>query len=602
MPSQARLSRRPTSRDLSRLRPLLGYLRPYRGRVAAAAAALLVAGASVLALGQGLRLVVDQGFMAGDPGMLDRALMLTLALIGVMAVASALRHYLVSWLGERVAADLRRRVFDHVVGLEPAFFELNGAGEIQSRLTTDTTLLQQIVGSSLSIALRNVLMLLGALAMLLVTSPRLTMLVLAALPAVLVPVILFGRRVRRLSRSSQDRVADVGSYAGEALQAVRTVQAFGHEDHDRRRFGERVEQAFDVARSQVAQRSWLAGMAMLLAFAAVGLILWQGGHDVLAGRISEGQLSAFVYYAVLAAAAVGALSEVAGDLMRAAGAAERLLELLDARPAIAAPPRPRALPEPARGEVRFEAVTFRYPARPEAPALEQLDLHVRPGERLALVGPSGAGKSTVLALLLRFYDPEAGRVLLDGVDLRDADPRAIRARLALVAQEPVLFSGTAAENIRYGRPDADGAAVRRAAEAAHCLEFLERLPAGLDTPLGPGGVQLSGGQRQRMAIARALLRNPAVLLLDEATSSLDAESERRVQQALERLMEGRTTLVIAHRLATVTAADRIAVMDRGRILASGTHDQLLETSNLYARLAALQFDRPPPPAARRTAG
>ncbi len=592
MSAPQRLDPTPSPRRLTPLLTLLPWLRPYRVRVAAAAAALLVAGGSVLALGQGLRLVVDQGFLAEDAAMLNRALGLTLGLIAVMAAASALRHYLVSWLGERVAADLRQRVFDHVIGLEPAFFEVNGVGEIQSRLTTDTTLLQQIVGSSLSIALRNALLLTGALAMLLVTSPRLTLLVLAALPVVLVPVILFGRRVRRLARHSQDRVADVGSYAGEALHAVRTVQAFNHETEDRRRFGNHVEEAFTVAERRVRQRSWLAGSAMMLAFAAVGLILWQGGHDVLAGRMSEGQLAAFVYYAVLAAGSVAALSEVAGDLMRAAGAAERLLELLAARPRVSAPPGPEPLPEPARGAVGFEEVTFRYPARPETPALAEFSLEVAPGERLALVGPSGAGKSTLLALLLRFYDPDRGSVRLDGVDLRRADPAAVRARLALVAQEPVLFTGSAAENIRYGRPEATDTEVREAAATAHCLEFLEQLPEGLGTPLGPGGIQLSGGQRQRMAIARAVLRDPAVLLLDEATSSLDADSEQRVQEALETLMAGRTTLVIAHRLATVTGADRITVLDQGRLQAVGSHRQLLRDNALYARLADLQFREP----------
>ncbi|EAR20254.1 probable ATP-binding/permease fusion ABC transporter [Nitrococcus mobilis Nb-231] len=565
---------------------------PYRWRVAAAALALVVAAISVLAIGQGLRLIVDHGFLADDAERLDRLLLLTLALITVMTVASAIRHYLVSWIGERVAADLRGAVFDHVVSLEPAFFEVNGVGEIQSRITTDTTLLQTILGSSFSIALRNTLLLAGALIMLFVTSPKLTSLVLLGLPLVLVPILIFGRRVRRLSRASQDRVADVGSYAGETLHAIRTVQAFGHETEDRRRFRERVEAAFATAAARIRQRSWLLSVAMLLAFAAVGVILWQGGHDVLAGRMSVGELSAFVFYAVLAAGAVGAISEVAGDLLRAAGATERLLELLATRSVIAVPLHPSPLPEPPRGELALENVRFCYPARPEQLALDAISLHVAPGERLALVGPSGGGKSTLLALILRFYDPQAGRVRFDGVDLRKVDPAALRRRIALVSQEPVLFTGDAWENIRYSRPEADNEAVRAAAAAAHCTEFLERLPQGFATPLGPGGMQLSGGQRQRIAIARAILRNPALLLLDEATSSLDAESERRVQKALERLMSDRTSIVIAHRLATVSAADRIVVLDRGHIHAIGTHHELLSRSKLYARLAALQFDPP----------
>lgn len=577
-------------RDPAVLGQLLRFLAPYRWRVAAAVVALLLAAGSVLAIGQGLRLVVDRGFIAGDAAALNRMLLLTLTIVAIMALATAVRFYLVSWIGERVAADLRQAVFDHVVSLEPAFFELNGVGEIQSRLTTDTTLLQTILGSSFSMAIRNALLLLGALVMLFVTSPKLTALVLVGMPVVLIPILVFGRRVRRLSRSSQDRIADVGSYAGESLHAIRTVQAFSHEPQDRRRFADHVDQAFATAERRVRQRAWLTGMVLLLAFTAVGIILWQGGHDVLAGRLTPGQLSAFVFYAVLAAGAVGAISEVMGELLRAAGATERLLELLNAQPVISPPARPRPLPEQPRGEVELEAVRFCYPARPEQPALDEVSLHVHPGERLALVGPSGSGKSTLLALLLRFYDPQAGRILFDGVDIREVDPAQLRRHIGVVAQEPDLFTGDAWYNIRYGKPEASDEDVRAAAEAASCVEFLDRLPRGFATQLGPAGVQLSGGQRQRLAIARAILRNPALLLLDEATSSLDAESEHRVQQALERLMKGRTSIVIAHRLATVLAADRIAVMENGRIQAIGTHSELLRSNPLYARLAALQFN------------
>ena len=583
------LLQRPRGRHLADLKHLFRFLAPYRPQLLAAAVMLVIAAGSVLAIGQGLRLVVDQGFLSDNPAALDRMLLLVLLIISVMAVASALRFYFVSWIGERVAADLRQAVYSHVLRLEPAFFEDNGVGEIQSRITTDTTLLQSILGSSFSIAVRNTLLLVGALIMLFVTSPRLTALVLLGLPLVMVPILLYGRRVRRLSRDSQQRVADVGSYAGESLHAIQTVQAFGHEETDRRRFAGHVEAAFHTARQRILQRALLTGVVLLLVFTAVGLILWQGGHDVLAGRMSAGELSAFVFYAVLAAGATGAISEVIGDLFRAAGATERLLELLAAKPLIQAPPQPQALPDVATGRVSLEHVSFHYPSRPDQSALSDVTLELKPGERVALVGPSGAGKSTLLALLLRFHDPQSGCIKLDGIDLRDLDPIALRERIGLVSQEPVLFTGTAWENIRYGRPDASNEAVRAAADAAWCSEFLDRLPEGFETPLGAGGIRLSGGQRQRIAIARAILRNPSLLLLDEATSSLDAESEQRVQQALEKLMENRTSLVIAHRLATVVAADRIAVLDQGILQAVGTHNELLDSNPLYARLARLQF-------------
>lgn len=589
MAKDSDLLQRPRGRHLEDLKHLVRFLAPYRRQVLAAAILLIIAAGSVLAIGQGLRLVIDQGFLAGDPAALDRMLLLVLGIILIMATASALRFYYVSWIGERVAADLRQAVYSHVLRLEPAFFEDNGVGEIQSRITTDTTLLQSILGSSFSIAVRNALLLIGALIMLFVTSPRLTALVLVGLPLVMVPILVYGRRVRRLSRDSQQKVADVGSYAGESLHAIQTVQAFGHEEADRKRFAGHVEAVFGTARRRILQRALLTGAVLLLVFTAVGVILWQGGHDVLAGRMSAGELSAFVFYAVLAAGATGAISEVIGDLYRAAGATERLLELLATEPRISAPAAPRRLPTTTPGQVTLDAVHFQYPSRPGHAALEDVSLELRPGERMALVGPSGAGKSTLLALLLRFHDPLSGRILLDGIDLRELDPIALRARIGLVSQEPVLFTGSARENIRYGRPSATDAEVLAAAEAAWCTEFLARLPDGFDTQLGSGGIRLSGGQRQRIAIARAILRNPSLLLLDEATSSLDAESEQQVQQALERLMQDRTSLVIAHRLATVVAADRIAVLDRGRLQAVGSHAELLRSSALYARLARLQF-------------
>lgn len=580
---------RPANRDIRQLARVLGFLAPYRRQIAIAMVALVVAAGCVLVLGQGLRRVIDRGFSGADAALLDSALFALLGVIVVMAIATYTRFYFVSWIGERVTADIRRAVFGHLLDLSPGFFEVTRTGEVISRLTNDTSLLEVVIGSSASFALRNTLIMLGSLVMLMVTSPKLTALVVLGVPLVIAPILLYGRRVRSLSRASQARVADVSVYIDEALHEIRTVQSYGHENEDRARFGERVEQAFSTAAERIRQRALLIALVMLLAFGAVGVILWIGGHDVLAGRISAGELSAFVFYAVLVAGAFGAVSEVIGDLQRAAGATERLMELLGTEPQIRAPVSPQPLPDPPRGEVRFDNVSFRYPSRPDALALADFSLEVKPGETVALVGPSGAGKSTVLQLLLRYYDTDAGVISLDGVELRRADPRVLRTRLALVPQDPVIFAASVRENVRYGRPDASDAEVEDACAAAYASEFIERLPEAMDTFLGERGVRLSGGQRQRLSIARALLADRAVLLLDEATSSLDAASEHYVQMALARLMQNRTTLIVAHRLATVQNADRIVVMDEGRIIATGTHDELVREKGLYARLAALQF-------------
>ena len=579
-------------RDYRALRRLLGFIRPYSWRVVVAAVALTVAAATVLVFGSGLRWLVDRGFVGGDPGLLDRALMGLLVIITLLAVATFGRAYMVAWLGERVTADVRRAVFDNLLRLSPGFFETARTGEVLSRLSTDTTVVQTIVGSSTSMALRNILLLIGGTIMMAITSPKLTGLAFVVVPLVVSPIIIFGRKVRGLSRASQDRLGDASADIEETLHAVGTVQAFNREADDAARVGKRIEEAFAAA----VQRSWvramLVGVVIFLVFAAIGAILWIGGHDAIAGRITAGDLSAFIFYAVVVAASVGAISEFAADLQRAAGAAERLFELLDAKPDISAPPNPVHLPRPAEGAVAFENVTFHYPSRPERAALDDFSLAVEPGETVALVGPSGAGKTTVFNLLLRYYDPEAGRVRLDGVDLQRADPAEVRARIGLVAQDPTIFAADVIDNIRYGRPGASEAEIRGAADAAAATEFIERLPQGYRTYLGERGVRLSGGQRQRIAIARALLRDPALLLLDEATSALDAESERLVQQALDRVMNGRTVLIIAHRLATVLKARRIAVLDHGRLVALGDHSTLLREGGLYARLAALQFFEP----------
>ena len=581
---------RERSRDLGQLRQLVPFLKPYSGKIMLAGLSLATAAGAVLVIPWWLRRVVNDGFAASNAETLNDSLGLMVVFILLLAVATFGRYYFVTWVGERVTADIRMAVYSNVLRLSPGFFETVRTGEILSRLTADTTLVQAVIGSSASVALRNVLLLTGGLVMLAITSPKLTLYVLGMVPLVVLPIVIFGRKVRKLSRESQDRVADVSSYADESLGAIRTLQAFTYEKVAAHSFAGFVDTAFDVSERRIRARGLLTMVVIALVFGAVALLLWTGGHDVIAGRMDGGQLLAFVFYAVIVASSTGALSEIMGDLQRAAGAAERLTELLHMPVDIGAPASPESLPVPFRGAVEIRDVTFCYPSRPEAPSLKDFNLDVAAGETVALVGPSGAGKTTVFQLLLRFYDPQSGVVSVDGLNIRDLEPTSLRAGIGMVSQEPAIFAASARENIRYGRPGATDDEVTAAAEAAFARDFIEALPEGFDTYLGERGVRLSGGQRQRIAIARAILRDPALLLLDEATSALDAESERAVQLALEKLMVGRTTIVIAHRLSTVLGADRIVVIEDGSARASGTHDELMKSDELYARLARLQFD------------
>jgi ATP-binding cassette subfamily B protein len=583
----------PPGKRSARLRPLLAlapYVARYRGRAALAFISLTVAAITTLLVPVAVRRMIDFGFTPEGIARINSYFSVMIAVVAVLALASASRFYLVMTIGERIVADLRRDVFAHLMSLSPVFFDSSRSGELISRLTADTTQIKSAVGASVSIALRNFMLFIGATTMMVITSPRLSGLVLLAIPVIVLPLVAFGRWVRRLSRNAQDTLADATAYASELVGAIRTVQAYTGERLANARFGGEVEQAYDAARNSTRARAVLTAIIIFIVFTSVVVILWIGSNDVETGLITPGRLGQFVLYAAFAAAGLGQLSEVWGEVSAASGAAERLFEILRVKSQIMAPASPRALPEPARGDVGFENVSFAYPTRPDTLAVDGVSLSVRAGEKVAIVGPSGAGKSTLFHLLLRFYDPASGAISLDGVPIRTADPGEVRRRIALVPQDSVVFAASARDNIRFGRPEASNVEVERAADLAHASEFIRRLPGGFESPLGERGVTLSGGQRQRIAIARAILRDAPLLLLDEATSALDAESETLVQTALEELMRHRTTLVIAHRLATVLSCDRIMVMDQGRIVEQGTHTSLVAAGGLYARLARLQFE------------
>ena len=579
------------TKKISVLLSLMQFFKPYKLQMWVFITALICTSAVTLSIGQGLRMVIDQGFVQQSLEHLNQAIMFIVIASVLMAIGTYVRFYLISWLGERVTADLRKAVFDHIVGLHPAFFETNRSGDIMSRLTSDTTLLQSIIGSSASIALRSAISFTGALIMLLVTNFKLSLMIVLAVPLILMPILIFGRRVRKLSRDSQDSIADVGSYAGEVIQHIKTVQSFTHEEQEKSAFASEVERAFLIARTRVRQRAVLMAVVILLVFGALSLMLWVGGSDVINGKMSGGDLGAFIFYAILMATGVASLSEVYGELQRAAGATDRLMELLHANNEILRPEAPFATIDTLPAQLELRNVTFCYPSRPEQPALDNFSLKIEEGAIVALVGPSGAGKSTLFDLIQRFYDPQQGELCFGDVNIRQLTPTQLREQIAVVQQQPILFSGDVMYNIRYGKSDASDEQVIAAARAAHADEFINQLPNGYGSDLGEQGVRLSGGQRQRIAIARALLKDPRILLLDEATSALDAESEYKVQLALDKLMKGRTTVIIAHRLATILHADTIVVMDQGKKVAEGSHQQLIASNPLYARLAELQFSQ-----------
>lgn len=584
------------AKNVAILVELIQFISPYKKQVFAAFIALIFTAGIMLSVGQGVRMLIDEGFAQQSIAQLEQAVLFILAITVLIAVGTFSRFYLVSWLGERVSADIRLAVFNHVITLHPSYFETNGSGDIMSRITTDTTLLQSIIGSSFSMAIRSVLMLLGALVMLFATNIKLTLVVLIAVPFILVPILFYGRKVRKLSRKSQDSMADVGSYAGEAIEHIKTVQSYTHEQHERQSFSEEVEKSFAIGRNRIKQRATLIAGVIVIVFGAITGMLWVGGSDVIEGRMTGGDLGAFVFYAILVASALATVSEVLGELQRAAGATERLIEILQVESHILPPSdnvisAKAAIKEKLGAQIAFEAVSFNYPSRPEHPATNTLNLVAEPGKVFALVGPSGAGKTTLFELLQRFYDPQVGRITLAGIDLRQFDPKELRQQMALVPQQPALFSSDVFHNIRYGKPDASDEEVIVAAKKAHAHEFICQLPEGYHSFLGERGVRLSGGQRQRIAIARAILKDPAILLLDEATSALDSESEQHVQKALEELMRGRTTFIIAHRLSTIQHADQIAVLEQGSIVEIGDHQSLLQSCELYQRLVELQFKK-----------